>query len=187
MREDRTRIFFNIGFTKLIFRKSEDVKPVYHFAIDVPINRFFDSHDFIKQHTDILPVNGDDISNFINWDARSFYFKDNNGNILECITRYPNREYYRDAYSFKCFVGISEIGLVTNNVPELADTLITEYGLPIFHRQPKTDKFTVLGDDSGLFIITARDREWYPTTIKAKTYSTRVLYLDQSTIGHIVL
>jgi catechol-2,3-dioxygenase len=187
MREDRTRIFFNIGFTKLIFRKSEDVKPVYHFAIDVPTNRFFDSHDFIKQHADILPVNGDDISNFINWDARSFYFKDNNGNILECITRYPNREYYRDAYSHKCFVGISEIGLVTNNVPELADTFITEYGLPVFHRQPRADKFTVLGDDSGLFIITARDREWYPTTIKAKTYSTRVLYLDQGNIGHIAL
>jgi catechol-2,3-dioxygenase len=187
MREDRTRIFFNIGFTKLIFRKSEDVKPVYHFAIDVPTNRFFDSHDFIKQHADILPVNGDDISNFINWDAKSFYFRDNNGNILECITRYPNREYYRDAYSYKCFVGISEIGLVTNNVPELADTFITEYGLPVFHRQPRADKFTVLGDDSGLFIITAREREWYPTTIKAKTYSTRVLYLDQGNIGHIAL
>jgi len=186
MREDRTRIFFNIGSTKLIFRKSDNVKPVYHFAIDVPTNRFFDSHDHIKEHTAILPVEGDDIANFINWDAKSFYFYDNNGNIVEFITRYPNKEYYREAFSYKCYVGISEIGFVTNNVKELADILEDEYGVPIFKRQPRNENFTVCGNDTGLFIIVAKDRDWYPTAIKAKAFTTRVLFMDQDNVGHIV-
>jgi len=186
MKEDKTRIFFAIGATKLIFRKSDNLKPVYHFAIDVPTNRFFDAHDYIKELTSIIPADGDDIANFVNWDARSFYFYDNNGNILEFITRYPNKEYYREAFTNKCYVGISEIGLVTNNVPELADILKKEYGIPIFKRQPRSEKFTVSGDDRGLFIIVSKDRDWYPTTIKAKAFSTRVLFMDQGNVGHII-
>ncbi|KGO86783.1 hypothetical protein Q765_09150 [Flavobacterium rivuli WB 3.3-2 = DSM 21788] len=186
MREDKTRIFFTVGATKLIFRKSDNLKPVYHFAIDVPTNRFFDAHDFIKTLTPIVPAEGDDIANFVNWDAKSFYFYDNNGNILEFITRYPNKEYYREAFSYKCYVGISEIGLVTNNVPELANILKDEYGVSIFKRQPRSDNFTVSGDDTGLFIIVQKDRDWFPTTIKAKAFSTRVLFMDQGNVGHIV-
>jgi len=186
LKEDKSILFFHIGSTKLIFRKSDNLKPVYHFAIDVPTNRFFDAHNAIKKHTEILPVEGDDIANFTNWDAKSFYFKDNNGNILEFITRYPNKEYYEDAYSSKCFVSISEIGLVTSNVKELADTLKDEYGIPIFSRQPRGDEFTVSGDDCGLFIIAAKNRDWFPTTIKARSFTTRILYIDKGNVGYIV-
>jgi len=186
LKEDRSILFFNVGSTRLIFRKSDNVKPVYHFAIDIPSNRFFDSHNFIKQHTPILPVEGDDIANFTNWDAKSFYFYDNNGNIVEIITRYPNKAYYNDVYSSKAFVAISEIGLVTNNVPELADILTNEYGLPIYSRQPRGDKFTVCGDDCGLFIIAEKNRNWYPTAVKAKSFTTRILYMDKGNVGYIV-
>ena len=185
-KEEKTRIFYNVGGTMLIFKKSENLKPVYHFAIDVPTNRFFDSHDFIKSLVPLLPADGDDIANFVNWDAKSFYFYDNNGNILEFITRYPNKEYYREAFCSKCYVGISEIGLVTNNVPELADILKEEYGVPIFFRQPRRDDFTVSGDDCGLFIIAAKDRDWYPTAVKAKHFSTRVVFMDQGNVSHII-
>ena len=187
MREDRTRIFFTIGATKLIFRKSDNLKPVYHFAIDVPTNRFFDAHDYIKELTSIIPANGDDIANFTNWDARSFYFYDNNGNILEFITRYPNKEYYREAFSSKCYVSVSEIGLVSNNVSEMADLLKTEHGVPIFTRQERSDQFTASGDDCGLFIIVAKDRDWFPTAVKAKHFSTRVVFIDQGNVGNIII
>jgi len=186
MKEDKSILFFQIGSTKLIFRKSDNLKPVYHFAFDVPTNRFFDAHNAIKKHTAILPVNGDDISNFTNWDAKSFYFKDNNGNILEIITRYPNREYYEDAYSSKCLLSISEIGFVTSNVIELSDTLINEYGMPVFSKQPRGENFTVLGDDCGLFIVVSKNRDWFPTNIPAKTCTTRVLYIDKGNVGYIV-
>ncbi|MNK86486.1 hypothetical protein D3C87_1063990 [compost metagenome] len=180
-------IYFQVGFTKLIFRKSENVKPVYHFAIDLPGNRFFDTHNFIKQQVPILPIEpGNDISNFTNWDAKSFYFNDNNANILEFITRYPNKAYYEPPFSSKCYISISEIGFVSNNVPELADTLVTEFGLPIYHRQPRSENFTVLGDDEGLLILGTKGREWYPTQVKAQSFRARVLYIHKGNVGHIV-
>lgn len=180
-------IYFQIGFTKLIFRKSENVKPVYHFAIDLPGNRFFDTHNFVKQYVPILPIEpGNDISNFTNWDAKSFYFNDNNANILEFITRYPNKAYYEPPFSSKCYISISEIGFVTNNVPELADSLVAKFGLPIYHRQPRGENFTVLGDDEGLIILGTKGREWYPTQVKAQSFRTRLLYIHEGNVGHIV-
>jgi catechol 2,3-dioxygenase-like lactoylglutathione lyase family enzyme len=186
-KEDRQLLFYRIGHTKLIFRYAEGIKPVYHFAIDLPNNRFFDCYSHIKQRTPLLPVEkGDDIANFVNWDAKSFYFLDNNGNIIEGVTRYPNRQIAEEPFGSQSYIGISEIGFVTNNVPELADTLLKEHGVPIFHRQPRGDKFTVSGDDEGLFILAEKGRDWYPTHIKAYSFRTRVLYYDNGHVNHIL-
>jgi catechol-2,3-dioxygenase len=133
-----------------------------------------------------LPVEpGNDISNFTNWDAKSFYFNDNNSNILEFITRYPNKAYYEDPFSSKCYISISEIGFVTNDVPALADTFIKEFGLPVYHRQPRGKDFTVIGDDEGLFILASKGRDWYPTHVKAQSFKPRVIYIHDGNIGHI--
>ena len=183
---EKDALFFQVGFTKLIFRKSENLKPVYHFAIDVPSNRFFDSHHSIKQQVDIIPVEGEDIANFINWDAKSFYFYDNNGNIVEIITRYPNHSYDDEPYSSRSFISISEIGLVTNNVRELVDTFAKEEGVPVFKRQPRSDTFTASGDDEGLFIIALKGRDWYPTKVKSQSFRTRVIFMQDGEIEHIV-
>ena len=183
---EKDSLFFQVGFTKLVFRKSDNLKPVYHFAIDVPNNRFFDAHHSIKEQISIIPVEGEDIANFVNWDAKSFYFYDNNGNIVEFITRYPNRAYDTEPYSSKSYISISEIGLVSNNVNELADTLVREEGVPIFKRQPRSDTFTVCGDDEGLFIIAAKGRDWYPTNVKSQSFRTRVIFMQNGEIEHIV-
>lgn len=81
-------LIFNVGTTKLIFSKQKDLKPVYHFAFDVPNNRFEEAYNSISSKISLLPVGNNLIADFKNWDARSFYFLDNNGNIVEIITRY---------------------------------------------------------------------------------------------------
>lgn len=183
---EKDALFFQVGYTKLIFRKSDNQKPVYHFAIDLPNNRFFDAHHFVKANTTLISVENDEIANFTNWDAKSFYFYDNNGNIVELITRYPLRPYDEDAFSSRSYISVSEIGLVTNNVKDLADTLAKEEGVPIFKRQPRTDTFTVSGDDEGLFIIALKGRDWYPTTVKAQSFRTRVIFMQDGELEHIV-
>ena len=178
---------FKIGFTKLIFRKSNNLRPVYHFAIDLPGNRFFDSHNFIKENINVLPIEpGNDIANFTAWDAKSFYFLDNNGNIIEFITRYPNRAYDIDSFSSKSYISISEVSIVTKNVPELADTFVNEFGIPIYKRQPRGDTFTVVGDDEGLFILGQKGRDWYPTSIVSASFRTRIVYMDKGCVWHIL-
>ena len=185
--QDKNIISFRIGYTELIFKKSDGKKPVYHFAIDVPNNRFEEARRYIKQHVQTIPVEGHtDVADFVNWDAKSFYFYDNNGNILECITRYANRAYDDEVFTVKSYISISEIGLVSNNVPELADTLAREHGVPVYKRQPRSDAFTVSGDDEGLFILAAKGRGWYPTQVKAQSFSTRILFMQGGELEHII-
>lgn len=183
---DQNYITFKIGYTKLIFRKSDNAKPVYHFAIDVPNNRFEQALTFVKAKVPIIPIEGKEIADFVNWDAKSFYFYDNNGNILECITRYPNKIITAEDFSPKSYISISEIGLVTNDVPHLADALIKQFGVPIFSRQPRGEHFTVSGNDEGLFIIASKGRDWYPTHVKSGSFRTRVLFSDGGAIYHVV-
>lgn len=179
-------VTFHVGYTKLIYRKSDGMKPVYHFAIDVPNNRFEQALTVVKSKTPLIPVEGSDVANFVNWKAKSLYFYDNNGNILELITRYANQVYAKEEFSGKSYISVSEIGMVANNVPELADTMKKLFGIPIFHRQPRGEHFTVSGDDEGLFIIASKDREWYPTDKKSKSFYTRILFMDKGSVYNIV-
>jgi len=179
-------LLFSVGASKLIFRQSVNVKPVYHFAIDVPNNRFEEAHATIKAKAPLLPVeHGNDIADFINWDAKSFYFYDNNGNILEIITRYANKTFSEERLTVASYISISEIGLVTSNVPELADRIKAEFDIPIYHRQPSGQKFTVCGDDEGLFILAEKGRHWYPTNVKSHAYPTRIIAFDKGVVHHI--
>ncbi|AWH86645.1 hypothetical protein HYN59_16705 [Flavobacterium album] len=184
---EKDLVTFSIGVTKLIFRRSAGIKPVYHFAIDVPNNRFEEAYRMMKWRTEIISGGpSGDIVDFTNWDAKSFYFLDNNGNILEFITRYSNKNFSNYPFSSNSYINISEIGMVTNNVTELAETLVKEYGLPIFHRQPRGENFTVVGDDDGLFILGSKGRDWYPTKVHAQSFRTRVVYFHEGNVGHIV-
>lgn len=182
----KDEIFFHIGSTKLIFTEEKETNPVYHFAIDVPNNRFDEAYRTIKSKVEILSIErGSDIADFKNWDAKSFYFFDNNGNIVEIITRYANRVFSDEPFTGKSFISISEIGLVTKNVPELADRIKAEFDVPTYHRQPRGEKFTVCGDDEGLFILAEKGRDWYPTNIKSHSFFTRVLFYQNGVIYHI--
>ncbi|WP_417368375.1 VOC family protein [Flavobacterium beibuense] len=184
---DKFSLTFSIGYTKLIFRHTDDLNPVYHFAIDIPNNRFDQAYSIMKSKTELIPVDTEnDIADFKNWEAQSFYLYDNNGNILEFITRYPNKETSDKDFTSQSYISISEIGFVTNDVPLLANKLKKWFGVPIFHRQPRSSKFTVSGDDHGLFIIGAKGRNWYPTKVKAASFLTRVLFMNKGNLYHIV-
>ncbi|MBE99534.1 hypothetical protein [Flavobacterium coralii] len=186
LKQDNKRLYYQVGYTKLIFSNSDNVQPVYHFAIDVPNNRFTEALQAVKQLVNILPVQGNDVADFTNWDAHSFYFYDNNGNIVELITRYANRSYDNAAFSAASYISISEIGLVAPKVPTFADLLILKFGVPDFHRQPRGEKFTVLGDDDGLFIIAESGREWFPVHDKAHTFRIRVVFMQDGAVHHFV-
>jgi catechol 2,3-dioxygenase-like lactoylglutathione lyase family enzyme len=183
----KERLCFSIGYSKLIFRKSEGLKPVYHFAVDVPNNRFMDAYHHIRRQVAIIPLpDGEPIADFTAWKAKSFYFFDNNGNIVECITRYPNKTISETPFGNGSYISLSEIGLVTNDVPQLAGRLYSEDGIAAYKRQPPADTFTVCGNDEGLFILVAKGREWYPTKARSQSFSTRVLFMSGGNVHHIV-
>lgn len=133
----------------------------------------------MESRTEILEViPPDKIADFHNWNAKSFYFYDNNGNILECIARFNLENKSEKPFDGASIVSISEIGFVAKDVSKFCDELVSKYGLPVFSMQPKLDKFIVLGTETGLFILAAEGKDWYPTTTKAKPFWSKVVFLN---------
>ncbi|MNF37657.1 Glyoxalase-like domain protein [compost metagenome] len=175
--KDSSSVSFNAGATKLTFRSSNNVKPVYHFAFDVPNNKLLEAFEWIEKKTEIMYViPPDKIADFYNWNAKSFYFYDNNGNILEYIARNDLDNATQNPFDGKSILSVSEIGLVSKNVTVQCDELFEKYGLSPYSKQPKLDKFIVLGTVTGLFILVEENRDWYPTKVKAKSFWTKVVF-----------
>ncbi|MFV5702716.1 VOC family protein [Flavobacterium sp. XS2P12] len=175
--KNNSSISFRAGFTKLTFRSSENGSPVYHFAFDIPNNKLLEAFAWIEKKTEILDViPPDKIADFYNWNAKSFYFYDNNGNVLEFIARFGLDNASEKPFDGSSIVSVSEIGFVSKNVSQLSDEMFNKYGLSVFSKQPKLNKFIVLGTDTGLFILVEENRDWYPTHKKAKSFWTKVVF-----------
>ncbi|TRX31146.1 glyoxalase [Flavobacterium sp. ZT3R18] len=175
--KDHSSISFNAGVTKLTFRSSINVKPVYHFAFDIPNNKLLEAFAWIEKKTEIMYViPPDKIADFYNWNAKSFYFYDNNGNILEFIARNDLDNASQKPFDGSSILSVSEIGLVSENVVIQCEELFDKYGLTAYSKQPKLNKFIVLGTTTGLFILVEGNRDWYPTDKKSKSFWTKVVF-----------
>jgi catechol 2,3-dioxygenase-like lactoylglutathione lyase family enzyme len=175
--KDSSSISFNAGSTKLTFRSSINVKPVYHFAFDIPNNKLLEAFAWIEKKTEIMYViPPDKIADFYNWNAKSFYFYDNNGNILEFIARNDLDNASQNSFDGSSILSVSEIGLVSKNVVVQCDELFDKHGLTAYSKQPKLNKFIVLGTVTGLFILVEENRDWYPTNKKSKSFWTKIVF-----------
>lgn len=170
-------VSFQAGNTKLTFHTSQNEKPVYHFAFDVPNNKLLEAFSQIENQTEIMYViPPEKIADFYNWNAKSFYFYDNNGNIVEFIARNDLDNASEKPFDGNSILSVSEIGLVSKNVNEQCDELFNKYGLIPYSKQPKLPKFIVLGTVTGLFILVEENRDWYPTDKKSKSFWTKILF-----------
>jgi len=168
-------IAFEIGRSILTFIKSENINPVYHIAFDVPTNQLMDAFNWLEKRTLLLPVTDNSkLAEFPLWNAKSFYFFDNNGNILELISRFDENYESAAQFSSGSFLSISEIGIVTDDVFTYTNSLIENYDLNVYEKQPRMNNFTALGDSKGLLIVVAKNRNWYPTDRKAQSFWSRI-------------
>ena len=109
------------------------------------------------------------------WNAQSFYFFDNNGNLLELICRYDLPNSSQNPFDAASFLRISEIGISTDSVADLAEQLRQQYHLLPFSKQQVMPAFAALGDEEGLLILAQQGRNWFPTSKPAETFFTRVV------------
>ncbi|MBK8984448.1 MAG: VOC family protein [Ignavibacteria bacterium] len=169
-------ISYRTGKSVLIFNESDNLKPKYHFAFNIPCNKLTEAFDFISERIDIIKNPDDDfITDFVNWNAKAFYFYDNNRNILEFIVRYDLNNESDKIFNSKSVQSISEIGIVTDEPLKLADSLIKENQLYYFSKGPKRPDFAALGDDNGLIVISNPDRNWYPTNDRAEKHYLKMI------------
>jgi hypothetical protein len=97
------------------------------------------------------------------WDAHNLYFRDPAGNIVELIARHTLGNADAGPFSGASILGISEIGVAADDVRELVAELIERTGAAEYHG-PGSASFSPVGDESGLLIVVARGRIWFPET-----------------------
>jgi hypothetical protein len=176
-------ISFKAGKTILTFEEAQGMKPIYHFAFNIVNNKFSDSFEWMNNKLDILPVDDMLIAGYDDWNAQSFYFLDNNGNILEVITRFDLPYHSAKPFSSDCITEVSEIGLVTTDVPALVLQLKTEFNIQPFTKGPVLHDFVAMGDDYGLLLVCQEKRGWVPTHKPAQIFPVTVVTEDGSRIS----
>ena len=140
----------------------------YHFAINIPANKIEEAKAWLASRVELIWIEPykSDIADFVNWHAKSVYFYDPAGNIVELIARFDLDNKTGEPFSSSQFLSISEVGLVVkeDELDKTAENLIQQYGLSYFDKQPPLPQFKAIGDDEGLFIIVPDKRNWFPTS-----------------------
>lgn len=173
--ESDASISFAVGASSLAFKKTGELQPVYHFAFLIPSNKTEDALSWLSsRHETIKISDGNPIAEFDDWNARAFYFYDNNGNILEFIARTDLGNISNAPFSTTSILSLNEVAVVTDDASELAAELTTKWELPLFPKQPLKENFGACGNDDGLIIISQENRHWYPTEVYARKFYTRI-------------
>lgn len=170
--ESSEEIAFKVGDSELIFREGNRAA-YYHFAFAIPFVAFDAALERIKTRIGLLKSGEEGfITEFNDWGAKSFYFLDNNGSILECIARNTDLDREMDCPSH--LLRIAEAGLVNEKALDFLEKTKVMLPLTFYVKQkPRTD-FAALGDDNGLLICAKTGRNWFPTDIASEAFAQEV-------------
>ena len=158
-----------LGTTQILLQKAAaGAAPYYHLAFSIPANQIEAARTWLKPKVELLWMNDykSDIADFVNWNAKSVYFFDPAGNILELIARFDLNNARQDVFGGQSLLSVNEVGLVfpAGNFDASVSALRQQFDLPYFIKQPPLPQFRAIGDEEGLFIAVPGGRNWYPTT-----------------------
>jgi hypothetical protein len=171
------RLEVKVGKTTLTFIQADsDFDGAYHFAFNIPENRFKAAKEWISSRVPLLSdVDGKDEFASENWNSQSVYFKDAAGNVLEFIARHNLKNAVDGDFDDSHILNVSEIGLPSEDVIGFANELCTQLEVSVFKQGP-SETFTPVGDDNGLLILPIKGRIWIPNSgVPAKLLPVRVM------------
>ena len=150
------------GNSLLRFGATENGQPKYHLAFNIPENKIEAARVWLAARAELVPhfKSGATIIDWPYWNAHSVYFLDPAGNILEVIARHGLENGAPGSFGPTDFLNVSELGFVVPDPQETMDLLASAFELPI---KSRLDDFGAVGDDHGLFIVSAEKRPWMPT------------------------
>jgi hypothetical protein len=171
-----------IGDSELIFIEMKGSDPIYHFAINIPSNKIEEARAWLSRKLKLIWIEEykNDIAEFATWRARSVYFFDPAGNILELIARFDLKNEASQMFSSKQFLSISEVGLVfeKDEFEQRTNALLNHYPLTYFNKQAPLPQFRAIGDDEGLFVVVPSHRNWYPTDSPSQIFPIKVEFIE---------
>lgn len=150
-----------VGVSLLTFIKSTQIHPA-HFAINISSYKIEQALEWIQKRTDILWCDGEAIADFSGWNAEALYFYDIDGNIVEFIARRDLDIINTHPFSSADIISISEIGIVSTDNEAIYRQINAMRPIEIY--DGSFDRFCVLGNAEGLFILVNNTKKkWYPT------------------------
>lgn len=165
-----------VGKTVLRFTQApSEFKGAYHFAFNIPENQYQAAKQWITNRLPLLQdKTGTEDFESESWNSTSLYFLDAAGNVLEFIARHDLQNAAEDEFNSSQILNVSEIGLPSEDVVDLADQLCSKLGVLAF-KQVVNENFTPVGDDDGLLILPVKDRIWMPDSgVPAKLLPVKV-------------
>lgn len=120
-----TRFQVAVGEDILCFQQaSTNQKRQYHFAINIPANRFNEAKHWIQSRVPLLSEGGADEIYFKGMDATSLYFYDADENVVELIARHAiNPVSQREGFSVNDLLGIAEMSVTAHDPLSVARKL----------------------------------------------------------------
>jgi catechol-2,3-dioxygenase len=111
-------------------------------------------------------MDGNEIQNFVNWNAKAIYFYDRDKNIVEFIARNNLKNSSSEDFNGNSLVEISEIGIPTTNIKKEFSFLNEKLGLSIY--DGTFENFCAIGSERSLLIcIDKNAKGWYPLNDEA--------------------
>lgn len=161
LEETTTAFAVQAGATRLSFQQaSQDV--LYHVAFTIPRNTYSEAKRWLRERVPLLERDGEDEIFFGGLNARSFYFCDADGNILEFIVHYSLDQETEGTFDTSHILHVSEIGLPVDDVPALAAQLKAEFAIEPYGGSV-SEAFAFMGDIYGQFVVVKIGRPWLPT------------------------
>ena len=109
--EQDGEITLKAGDSLLTFTENRLKKSYYHFAFNIPYGAMEMAAEWVHKKVDVIVTEAGEIQEFPNWDARSIYFLDPAGNVVELIGRKNYDDSKPKKFSKSQLLNISEVGL----------------------------------------------------------------------------
>jgi len=136
--------------------------PFYHFAFNIPSNKFKEAKAWIRNKVSLNYEDGEDEAEFSHLPAQSFYFYDPVGNIVEFISRHSIAKDEVHPFSPNSIQNISEISLTVKDPVKTGHKL---FAIGIKERdnyELSESSLNFLGDNStgSYLLLTKPGRRW---------------------------
>jgi Glyoxalase/Bleomycin resistance protein/Dioxygenase superfamily len=177
LEQSNTSVLFQAGSSRLEFIQN-NTDAFYHFAFNIPSTQFTEAKTWLSERVALVKdSSGQDEFHSQNWNADMFYFYDVCSNVVEFIARHDLISDANEPFSSQGLECISELGIVTDNVPQTVEQIQTLTGASLY-RATMDEMFVPVGNEMGLFIVVKKERVWFPETKAAKPAPFKAIVSD---------
>lgn len=179
--EEHNRFTIKVGTSMITFVKAPfEESPFYHFAFDVPSNQFEEAKAWIKEKIELSQEQGEDEVYFPFIDAKSIYFEDPAGNIVELICRFSDAKPSEEPFTTASLQKVSEMSIV---VTDKLNALSALQKVSIFERDREeisADGLSFMGEreDATYLLFVNEGRTWFFSNKKSAAYPVEIILDD---------